>query len=104
MSQRDRDLRRVSELRTARERAVSEAASGMLATVLALDGTDDRSQTYVVKLLDVTPGVGKVAGRRLLGSLGIEESVRAADLTDVQKSAILEGCARVSGSRPAGAQ
>ena len=104
MSQRDRDLRRVSELRAARERAVAEAASGLLASVLSLDGADDRSQTYVVKLLDVTPGVGKVAGRRLLGALGIEESVRAADLTEAQRSAIVEGCARVAGSHSAGAR
>lgn len=89
MSQRDRDLRRVAELRSARERAVAEASTGSLRSLLALGDSDDRSQTYVVKLLDVTPGVGKVAGRRLLASLGIDESVRVAGLTDDQRTALL---------------
>lgn len=54
-----------------------------------MGAADDRSQTYVVKLLDVTPGLGKVAGRRLLASLGIDELMRVAELSEAQRAALL---------------
>ena len=44
---------------------------------------------YVVKLLDVSPRLGKVAGRRLMADLGIEPLSRVRDLTDPQRSALI---------------
>ncbi|MEY2967160.1 MAG: hypothetical protein RLY50_1210 [Actinomycetota bacterium] len=96
MSDRERDLARVSALRNAREAAVAEAASGQLEMVLGLPAGDDRTETYVVKLLDVTPGVGKVAGRRMLASLGIAESVRVSELSGHDRSRVLTGAAELA--------
>lgn len=91
MSDRERDLARVSALRSARDEAVADAAAGRLEKILSLPAGDDRAETYVVKLLDVTPGVGKVAGRRMLASLGIEESRRVSELTADDRSRVLTG-------------
>lgn len=104
MSHRDRDLRRVSEIRAARERAVNEASSGSIEMLLGVGPDDDRSRTYIVKLLDVTPGVGKVAGRRLLAAIGIGETSRIADLDDTQRASIIEGIGSVRASKTAGGQ
>lgn len=101
MSHRDRDLRRVSELRAARERAVNEASTGSIEMLLEVASDDDRGRAYLVKLLDVTPGVGKVAGRRLLASIGIDESSRVADLDKAQRAEILEGIAALRASKTA---
>lgn len=101
MSHRDRDLRRVSELRAARERAVNEASTGSVETLLEVAPDDDRGRTYVVKLLDVTPGVGKVAGRRLLASIGIHESSRVVDLDESQRARLVEGIAGLRASTTA---
>jgi hypothetical protein len=91
MTDRERDLARVSLLRSARIAAVAEAMAGKLSVILALPDTDDRTQTYVVKLLDVTPGVGKVAGRRMLAALGIDESVRVIDLSVEDRARVVAG-------------
>lgn len=104
MSHRERDLRRVSELRAARERAVHEASSGSIEALLEVAADDDRSRAYVVKLLDVTPGVGKVAGRRLLASIGIQESSRVADLDAAQRSRIVDGIGAVRASKAVGGE
>lgn len=48
--------------------------------------------TYVVKILDVAPGLGKVAGRRLLASLGVSPFATVADLDDVVRRSIIEVC------------
>ena len=104
MSHRDRDLRRVSELREARERAVNEASAGAIEVLLDVSADDDRSLTYVVKLLDVTQGVGKVAGRRLLSSIGIDESCRVADLDAAQRARIIEGIGDLRASKAAGGE
>ena len=46
---------------------------------------DDRTHLYVVKALEVVPGVGKVQARRVLDEMGIGEQARIVDLTDQQR-------------------
>lgn len=67
-------------LRESRARLVHLATRGDVTGILATDGSDPAAQCYVVKLLDVMPGLGKVAGRRLLTGLGLSPFVRLADL------------------------
>ena len=92
MSSRDVDLASVVELRLAREEAVHAASQGRIAEVLDLDPNDARTATYVVKLLDVAPGLGKVSGRRLLADLGLGQFTRVRDLGVDQRGAILRAC------------
>jgi len=47
------------------------------------------AQVYLVKLLDVFPGLGKVAGRRLMADLGFAPLVKVADLTPEQKTTLI---------------
>lgn len=88
MESRNRDLDIVRELRSARETAVSRSSSGELAEVFSGDDGPTGS-VYVVKLLDVHPRLGKVAGRRLLADIGVEPLARVADLTTEQRARIL---------------
>lgn len=81
-----------------------EASSGSIEALLEVARDDDRSRAYVVKLLDVTPGVGKVAGRRLLASIGIQESARVADLDAAQRSKIVGGIGAVRASKAVGGE
>ncbi len=71
---------------------MSEATSGSIQELLELPVSDERCETYVVKILDVTPGVGKVAGRRMLASLGIDEFTRLRELSDAQRVSIVSAC------------
>ena len=48
------------------------------------------AQVYVVKLLDVSPRLGKVAGRRLMAELGIASLARVHELTDDQRRALID--------------
>ena len=88
MENRNRDLGTVRDLRSARIAAVNDSSSGDLAGVL---GSSDRftASVYVVKLLDVHPRLGKVAGRRLLAALGVAPLARVSDLTSDQRARIL---------------
>ncbi len=87
-----RDLEVVAQLRTARRTSVNLATSGHLNAVFLMSPHSDESQVYLVKLLDVYPGLGKVAGRRLMADLGIGQFTRVSDLTAEQRIAILQGC------------
>jgi hypothetical protein len=90
MESTNKDLELVAQLRTARVAAVLESSQGNVASVLeALDDSCD-AQVYVVKLLDVTPSLGKVAGRRLMAELGIAALSRVKDLTTAQRDALIE--------------
>lgn len=89
MESRTRDLETVSRLRTARIRAVEEASRGEMGSLLQPSNTDV-SQVYVVKLFDVHPKFGKVAGRRLLATLNVAPLARVADLTEQQKDNLLK--------------
>lgn len=84
METRTKDLETVSRLRCARVSAVSDSRHGHLAQILEVSPSSLEAQVYVVKLLDVYPGLGKVAGRRLMADIGIAPLARVADLTEEQ--------------------
>lgn len=86
METRTKDLETVSRLRSARVAAVSRSRNGDVESVLLSDHSSLEAQVYVVKLLDVYPALGKVAGRRLMADLGIIPLARVADLTTQQLS------------------
>lgn len=92
MEQRESDLSWVRTLRSSRENAVESSSSGNLAEVLQAELSHPSRRTYVVKLLDVHPKLGKVAGRRLLQSLHISQFARVDQLTTDQISSILVAC------------
>lgn len=88
MENRNRDLGTVRDMRSARIAAVNLSSSGELAGVL--DSRDRfTGSVYVVKLLDVHPRLGKVAGRRLLAAIGVAPLARVSDLTSEQRTRIL---------------
>lgn len=87
MSERATDLAVIDEVRRARVRAVETAGAGRLAEVFS--DTGFCQQVYVVKLLDVHPSLGKVAGRRLLDSLSISHMDRLCEVSAADKAAIL---------------
>ncbi len=83
------DFEMVKSLRNARVVAVKKAHEGKLAGVLSVSEDSLEAQVYVVKLLDVHPALGKVAGRRLLADLGVVPFTRVGQLTSAQRSGIL---------------
>jgi hypothetical protein len=72
MESRARDLETIAAIKVARGKAVESSRVGQLRVVLENPSEDEQS-IYVVKLLDVHPQLGKVAGRRLLSSLGVSQ-------------------------------
>ena len=80
----------VAQLRTARVSAVLESSKGNVASVLETPLGSYVAQVYVVKLLDVSPRLGKVAGRRLMAELGIGALSRVCDLTEQQRRALID--------------
>ncbi len=91
MEPRAEDLAVIAEFRSARIAAVEKASRGHVDQVLR-QPTSAEAAVYVVKLLDVVPGVGKVAGRRLLSSIGLSPFDRVGDLTAKQIETILQVC------------
>ena len=87
-----RDLEVVAQLRSARRASVNFASSGQLQSLFLFSPNSDECQVYLVKLLDVYPGLGKVAGRRLMADIGIGQFTRVADLSEAQRAAVLQGC------------
>jgi hypothetical protein len=83
------DFEMVKSLRNARVTAVEKAQQGHLAQVLSVSEESLEAQAYVVKLLDVHPALGKVAGRRLLADLGVVPFTRVGQLTNEQRNGIL---------------
>ncbi len=92
-----RDLEVVAQLRAARRTSAVLASSGRLGDLFGLPADSDECQVYLVKLLDVYPGLGKVAGRRLMADLGIGQFTRVADLSGEQRVAVLHGCGESRG-------
>jgi hypothetical protein len=84
------DMEVVAQLRTARVAAVLESSKGNVATVLQAPPISYEAQVYVVKLLDVSPRLGKVAGRRLMAELGISALSRVQDLSEAQRRALID--------------
>ena len=89
MESRTRDLETVSRLRSARQEAVAQAARGDVATLVQSPSDSLFQQVYVVKLLDVHPRLGKVAGRRLLSELHVAPLARVCDLNPDQVKSLL---------------
>ena len=84
------DIEVVAQLRTARVAAVLESSRGNVSSVLEAPHDSYEAQVYVVKLLDVSPRLGKVAGRRLMVELGISALSRVQDLTEPQRRALID--------------
>ena len=83
------DMEVVAQLRTARVAAVLESSRGNVSSVLEAPHDSYEAQVYVVKLLDVSPRLGKVAGRRLMAELGIGPLSRVHELTEAQRCALI---------------
>jgi len=88
-SQRKRDIELVCDHRRLRILAVEQFASGLIEKVLGEDNLMF-GHVYVVKLLDVVPGIGKVAGRRLLSSVGLNGFSTVSHMTAQQRLCIIE--------------
>lgn len=82
------DFEMVKSLRNARIAAVEQARNGQVLQLLTESSDSLVAEVYVVKLLDVTSGLGKVAGRRLLSELGVDPFARLRQLTPAQKASI----------------
>ena len=66
-----------------------------LAGVLARAATDEHvGRIRVLKVVESVPGMGKVAGRRLLAGLGVAETT---PLTDIDAPALVEA---IEGAEP----
>ncbi|CAB4657083.1 unannotated protein [freshwater metagenome] len=89
MEDRVRDLELMSQVRTVRQAAIEESRAGRLASVFSRSEGDERF-IYVVKLLDVHPQLGKVAGRKLLASLGVSSFDCVGDLSPELMERILK--------------
>jgi hypothetical protein len=83
------DFEMVKNLRNARITAVQKSQSGHLRDVLQSPTDSLEAQVYVVKLLDVHPALGKVAGRRLLSALHVDPFARVGQLLPLQRDSIL---------------
>ena len=83
------DFEMVRNLRNARIAAVQKTQSTRLREVLESSADSLESQVYVVKLLDVHPALGKVAGRRLLSVLHVAPFARVGELLPQQRDSIL---------------
>ena len=90
MESTNKDMEVVAMLRSARLSAVLESSKGNVASVLEAPHGSYVAQVYLVKLLDVSPNLGKVAGRRLMAELGIAALSRVEDLTEAQRCALTE--------------
>jgi hypothetical protein len=84
------DMEVVAQLRTARVSAVLESSKGNVASVLETPLGSYVALVFVVKLLDVSPRLGKVAGRRLMAEHGIGALSRVCDLTEQQRRALID--------------
>lgn len=86
------DLMLVTRLREGHRNAVASSAAGNLSHVCSLPVDAPEAHVYVVKVLDVHPALGKVAGRRLMETLGIDQFAHVSDLSTDTKDALLSAC------------
>ena len=86
------DMMMVKRLREGHRTAVSRASAGNLSFVCELPADAPEAHVYVVKVLDVHPALGKVAGRRLMATLGIDQFAHISDLSAETKIALLLAC------------
>jgi len=71
------------------ERAVEAGASLPLPEVMS---RDDTGHAYLVKVLDVHPCLGKVAGRRLMAGLGLGPRTRIGEMTPGAVGSVVAAC------------
>jgi len=86
------DMMMVKRLREGHRTAVLRASAGNLSFVCELPADAPEAHVYVVKVLDVHPALGKVAGRRLMEALGIDQFAHISDLSAETKTALLLAC------------
>lgn len=84
-----RTLEVVSGWRRQIREATDASAAAPIGDVLS---RTDLAYPYIVKVLDVHPCMGKVAGRRLLDELRIDHRTRLSGLTHSQVDAIGRRC------------
>lgn len=90
----------LSELRDEIARLCDNVAVGRLSLQTIFTGVGDgdaplaNNYVYVVKLIERIPGVGKVKARRILSELDISERCHVGDLTQEQRSIIVEQVAQ----------
>jgi hypothetical protein len=96
MESKVRDMETVRLLREGRDATVRLSQAGSLSEVLTAPSNLHRDHTYVVKLLDVHPALGKVKGRRLMAELAIKAFSRLADLDTDTRDALLIASGEVS--------
>lgn len=78
------DLTVLSDLRERRRRLTADLASGRVPFVDTISAVTSPflRDTRIVKVLERHPGLGKVAARRLLADLGLDERVTLGGLSD----------------------
>lgn len=82
-------IEQVRRVRSAIDAALTESGRAPLKAVLT---GAEFGPAYVVKVLDVHPCLGKVAGRRLLKEIGVGERTRLEDLTAGERQQISDKC------------
>lgn len=92
MERTDEVIEVIRGLRTARIEAVKAASAGHLGVVFDAPADAPSGFTYLVKLLDVHPALGKVKGRRLMSDLGLGQFVRVCELSRSDKDRLLAAC------------
>jgi hypothetical protein len=73
-------------------RQISLSEVSLLDTIDADPATRSAAQAYVyvVKALEVVPGIGKVRARAMMREIGIDERCNIGSLTDVQRRLLHE--------------
>jgi hypothetical protein len=89
MDAREGALAVVRAWRTQIDTAVSAGATASLSSVLS---RPDVGHAYVVKVLDVHPCLGKVAGRRLMARVGVGPRVRIGELSPGARAQLESEC------------
>ncbi len=74
-----------------RERLLAGLADGSmrLAEVLSARHDDDRGEVKLLAVLEALPGARKVATRRIMAELGLDERVRVNELDEEQSATVL---------------
>lgn len=81
--------RKVQDMRSQIDAALRESRTQNLEKVLA---DPAHGWAWVVKVLDVHPCLGKVAGRRALREAGIDERMRLSSLSQSQRQQLSRVC------------
>ena len=88
-------LEKLARVRATLDVTIESIASGATSIAQVFAAADDPTirHLYAVKAMEADPRVGKVRARRMLGDLGLGETVRIGDLTTAQMAAITAGVA-----------